>query len=437
MPQLEAADLIRKTIEDNVAIMGDKIKDVQTSEGEERAKLVEELDAVKAQVDGLQSALDEANSRPNFSGVETTGKGEKGKFSMGRFMKLVTGMAQPGQTGFDKEFGYELEVIKMGQELHNTSAVPDQMKTAINASTDAAGGFLIPTELMADIIPELEAQEIAAQAGATIINGMVGNVSWAVDNGGIAAVYVDSEAEETGSESTLTVSSINITPHVAAAFVPLTWAMLAQPAIAMDAYVTKRIGRKLALREDLSYFLGTGSNSEPIGMFNKSSITALSAVTPTTAAWGQGATPTPTVDEDLFELVQTVLAANGLTPGGRFAFVMGSTILANLAVSKNTRHDLVFREKNQALPTSLMGYPVFASTQLDAASGTAHQLGFGDFSESIIARWGTMSFDASNTTETNFRKLRTTVRGVSAHDMAFLQDGSFATGTLNTANAKY
>lgn len=427
MPKFEAADLIRKTIEDNVGELSEKLKSIESAAGEERAKLAEEINKLKAQNEGLQTALDEIKSRPNFSGVETTRSGEKGKFSMGRFVKLLCGVAKPD----DPEYGYEMEVIKLGEGLMDTQAVPDSMKASINAATDAAGGFLIPTELMSDLIPELEAQEVAVQAGATVINGMTGNVSWAVDNGGITAEYVDSEAEVAASETAPTFSTIQIAPHVAVAVVPLTWSMVNQPAIAMEAYVQGRIGRKIALLEDKMAFLGTGSNAEPLGLFNKTGITSVTLSAATGAAWGQGATPAVTVDEDFIALVEQVASSDGLNPAGKLAFVASQKIHANLGAAKDVDGKPLFREPGEWQPSRMVGYPVFSSTQLNASSASAHQIAFGDFSEMLIARWGAMSFSASTETETNFRKLRTSIRGVMAHDVAVLQNGAFAKGTFD------
>ena len=422
MPQLEAVDIIKETVDNLGTEIKATIDEMKATEGGERDKLGVEIKRLEDQITGLQGAIKEATERPSFAGIESTKSAEKGKFSWGRAMKLITGVASHK----DPEYGYEMEVFQAGMETLDYQ--PEQFKTAINASTDASGGFLVPTEAMEGIIGELEANEIAVQLGATVINGMVGNVTWTVSDGGVTAEYVDTEAEADGNESVPTFSNINIKPHVSAAFVPLTWSMLNQPAIALDGWVQSDIAKKIALREDLSFFLGTGSAGEPRGIFENSNVATYTWLTDpmTEAGWGQGASPGQVVDFELLGLMETVVSNNGLMAGAKTGYAMGWKLLFNISATKDNNGQPVFRGTNQAFTDTLMGSPAFATTQLDVAANTDMRIVWGDWSQALIARWGTMAFSASDTTETNFRKLRTTIRGVQAHDTVQLQPKAFA-----------
>ena len=416
MPTIEGLDILRESVEkasENVRVT---LEEFKTAEGEERGKLAERLEGLEKQVTGLNSALKEAESRPNFSGVEVTKSGEKEKFSFGRAAQLVTGIAK----ATDKEYGYEMEVFKAGQE--QMDAQPLELKTAVNAQTDAEGAFLIPTEVMDQIVPELESMEIAAQLGVTIINGLVGNVMWVKEEGSISAVYVDTEAEESGSESVTTFSNIELRPHVCGAFVPLTYQMLRQPAMAMDQFISQRIAKKIALREDLSVFLGTGSNSEPRGVFNDPGITTSTQdLVGLTNVGG-------TSDDSRAALIDAIDAVedNDCFMNGRMGWAASNKVKYALAKVNDADGKPLYGSLETPSLSSLLGYPLLSSTQLkNTADATADRLIFGDWSEVVLGRWGTLALAASDTTETNFRKMRTTIRGIMAHDVAVLQPSCF------------
>jgi len=425
MPQLEMTEIVEKTVGKLGDKLGGLIEELKSATGEKQANFEKDIDDLKEQLEGLQGVLRDAKERPSFSGIEVGKNAEEGKFSFGRMAKLLC--KAPDADINAKEYGYEKEVFSLG--MKEIEFAPGEMKAAIHAATDSGGGFILPSMVMDQIIPELEAMEIAAKLGVTIVNGMQGNVTFVVDDGGISAVYVNTEAEEQGNESASTYSLIEMRPHVVAAFVPLTWSMITQPAISLEPWVRGRIVKKLALREDLSLFLGTGGNSEPLGLFNT---TGVQSHDWSTIKWGEsaggGAAEVPNIHGKLIKHVDLAADANALIDGGRPGWAMSNR--AHYAFSRvcDTDGHPLFMGINEAKPATLVGDPVFSSTQLKSGALADENLIYGDFSQMMLARWGTMAFASSDETETNFRKLRRTIRGVMAHDVAVLQPNAFVQG---------
>ena len=411
-----------KVIDSSIKKLGDNlaqtIDEFQKAEAEKRTELLTKISHLEGQIEGLKAA---AVSRPGLNGVQVTKTGEKEKFSFGRFFKMVAGVVKPD----DKEVGYEAEVCKNMEMQYDR--LPLEMKTAINAATDSGGAFLIPQEVQDQIIPELEAMEINQQLGVTTLNGLVGNISWVVDDGGITAVYVNTEEEETGAESVPTYSMFELRPHVVAGFVPVTFIMLQQSAIALDSWVTSRLASKLGLREDLSVFLGDSASSEPRGILNHAGIGSVDFNNPAIDFVGSDAT----IPIDLRAMILTLAQANvvfssapgfsklGWAASPEAAFGIASTVDAD---GKN-----LFQGPNEAIMSSLMGLPLQFSTQLtnNAGTPTDERLLLGDYSQCVLGRWGTIAFASSDETETNFRKMRRTIRAVMAHDVALTHQEAF------------
>ena len=413
----DAAAILEKSIDALSVKLEASIEAFKTTEGEERSKLEASLKSMSEQIEGLTEVK---TTRPDFSGIEVTKKGEPDKFSFGRMFKMLV---EP-HLFKEKEYGYEAEVYEHTRSLQDD--LPGAMKTSINAATDGAGAFLIPDQVMAQLIPELESMEIAQALGMTTVNNLSGNVSWVVDEGGIAASYLNTEEEQTGAETVSTFSSFEMVPHVLAAFVPVTWAMMTQSAISVDQFVTGRLAKKIALREDLSVFLGDSGASEPLGLFNHAGIQSLD--------WddapmsGPSFGPTAQTVSDGLRLNYKLLTDANVTIGGDISSVGWAASPAaafGIAATKDADSKPLFLGPNDGMISSLLGRPFQISSQLDSGDDTAQRLLCGDFSEAILGRWGTIAFAASGETETNFRKVRTTIRAVMAHDVGVFHQAAF------------
>ena len=218
--------------------------------------------------------------------------------------------------------------------------------------------------------------------------------------------------------------------HVLAALVPMTWKMLNQSSVVLDQWIPKRMAKKLALREDKSLFLGLGSQSEPRGIFNW----GINSKTWATPAWGAIGT-LQNITDQLIKMVEAVVDSNvNLGSASKLAWAMSTKVLFALGSVKDSDGYPIFKEMNAAAPTNLLGYKAYASTQLKASALTAENILFGDFSEAVLGRWGTIAFAASDQTSTNFATLRTSVRAVMAHDVGVMQDLAFCKGASVDVN---
>ena len=412
-----------------------------TADATRKAEIDQKLAAIEARQNELKVFSEQAAAL-SLPGVTAGKKGEKGKFSFGRMAKLLCGVAKIS----DPEYGYEKDVNEtMTKRLES---MPAEFKTALNAATDAAGAFLIPTELQAEIIPELEAMSIAAALGVQQIGGLVGNVNWVREEGAFVASYIDTEVEEAINETTTTFSSIEGRPHVLGAFVPLTWSMINQPAVAIEQWVRGRIAKKIALRRDRSVFRGIGGTSEPLGLLGLTGAAAVPIITwptagvPTAAQWGGGATPAQEISPSLRKMMEKVATNNAFEGATKLGWATTPRFAFGISEVKDRDSNLVFiREAlaagaaNSGVLNSLLGYQLRMSTQLTETATTDEHLIFGDWATVLDLMWGMLAFASSTETETNFRKLRTTIRAVMAHDVIVTQPKAFSAAGKSSTDA--
>jgi hypothetical protein len=85
----------------------------------------------------------------------------------------------------------------------------------------------------------------------------------------------------------------------------------------------------------------------------------------------------------------------------------------------------------------LANYMLKETTQLNTGATTGTEVFYyGDWNQGAEFNWGTLAFASSDSTETNFRKLRVTVRAVGAHDFGWFQPNAFVRNTaLDTTTA--
>jgi HK97 family phage major capsid protein len=422
MPEVQsetykAPEVVKQTIEALGAKLVGVIDELKTSEGAARDALGKEMERIKTQVEGLNSALKNHESRPNFSGIEVGKNGEPGKVSFGRIVQLVTNPKLIDR----KEYGLEADIYRRSQEYADRSDTPPEVKALIGSATDPSGGFLIPTEIQEQIWPELLAGTIAGQLGVTQMNDLMGNVEFIRETAGPTAVYVDSEADPAveGAESGSTFAAISLVPHTLGAFVPLSRNMLIQKPSVIESYVRAELVRRTQIREDLTFFLGTGNNSEPRGVLLDPQVQNYTWTSTAATDWRGTNTNPQKVSGDLIAMADKVSAKNGIGPASKLGWAMGTKTQSALANAMQEGIPL-FRGMNELFPNRLLGIPALASTQLNSAANTTQRLLFGDWSKAYIGRWGGMALAASDEAGPNFRTGRRTIRLLLSHDVCLI-----------------
>lgn len=416
------------------------IEDWRAADVPERAKLEEKIKNLEAAQAKINETLAHA-ARMHLPGVEVGKAGEKNKFSYGRLGKLVLGMVSKE----DAEYGYEVEVSReMHKRMDSIQHASPELAKAINASTGPQGAFLISTEIQSEMIPELEAASVILSLGAQSRSGLVGNINWNRDQGGMAASYIDTESGGAGTATASTFSQMELAPHVYMALVDVTWKMMNQPAAALEPWIRQRLAYKIGLLKDKTAIRGIGASSQPRGLDLTPGIGTLdfAAGTGGTGAATVYTGASQTITKQLMYMMAKLPERDAALPGAKLGWATSPFVVTGLtmALDADGRHLLWSPssgniESSSGRLGSLLGKKIAETSQLAISTADpkvatdTEDLYYGDWNQMIDANWGTLAFSSSDTHNLNFTKALVTIRALGAHDIGVFQPRAFVRGT--------
>lgn len=193
-------------------------------------------------------------------------------------LRALNALANPSDKNAWEAAAFEREVSEAAAKAAGKSArgifVPGEVlraKRDLTVGTSTAGGNLVATELMADsFIDLLRNRSIAVRAGATVMNGLQGNVAIPKQSGAATAYWVAESGAPTESQQTL--AQVSMTPKTVGAFTDFSRRLILQSSIDVEQMVRRDLAAVIALAIDTAALYGTGSNNQPTGLKNISGI---------------------------------------------------------------------------------------------------------------------------------------------------------------------
>jgi HK97 family phage major capsid protein/HK97 family phage prohead protease len=283
------------------------------------------------------------------------------------FVKALNYLSNQGDAQARRDAAFEIEVgeaaAKQYERSSNGIVIPNEvLRRDLVVGTPTAGGDLVDDVLLAGSFIDLLRNRLSiAQAGATMLTGLQGNVSIPRQTSAATAYWVGENASPT--ESQQAIDQVNMTPKTVGAFVDYSRRLLLQSSIDVEGMVRNDLARVIALEIDRAAIYGTGSSNQPQGLTNVSGIGS------------ETLTGTGTFTEYI-AMETDVAAANA--DAGALRYIVNATTRGGL---KGTKKDAGSGEFVFA-DNEINGYPVIVSNQL--ASNDAL---FGDFSMFIMGMW--------------------------------------------------
>ena len=262
---------------------------------------------------------------------------------------------------------FELECSRAIEERVGRDArgffVPLQVqKRVMNATT---GADLIGTDHMADqFIDTLRPNSVVMSLGATVLDGLRGNVSIPKKNGNAGFYWLADDEDVTDSD--LTLGSVTLSPKTVAGSVPMSRRLLKQSSPSIEALVLSDLQRGAALAIDLAALEGSGTNNQPQGVVNITGVNTQAVATAGAPTWAE-----------LVGFESAVADDNALD--GSLAYVTTSAVRGKLKVTpKDAGSGLFLMEGGEA-----NGYPVRVRNGI-----TANRIVFGNWRDVLIGMWG-------------------------------------------------
>ena len=312
-------------------------------------------------------------------------KDGKEKFS---FSKLIYAISTKdwSNAGFEKEL------------------VDQATKKALSAGTTTAGGYMVPAEYIAELIPLLRAKTVTRELGATLLEGLIGSpVEIASQTGGATMYWVCENSAITDSDQT--VGQLSLTPNQAAAMTKMSNRLLRLSNPSVETMVRNDIAAAMARGIDLAVLRGTGSANQPTGIANTVGINTLALGT-------NGATPSI---DNLIDMEYALQLANA--DENKLGWAVHPRTFRGFRKLKDGNNqyyltpDITDRTKS-----TFFGYPIKKTTQIPinltkgSSSGVCSEIYFGNWADVVIAMWGGMEILASMETSDAFAKNQTWVR---------------------------
>jgi len=300
----------------------------------------------------------------------------------------------------------------------------------LTTTPDSAGGYLVPSQEISDLIEMLQAQTTVVRAGATVLQDLKGSpVTIPKQTAGATAYWVSEGSAITASD--LTFGQVALTPKKVAAMVKLSNELLSLSLPQAEAVVRQDLAQQLSLAIDLAALRGSGASGQPTGVANTSGINTISLGT-------NGAYLTSL--DLFFDMISKLEEDNALR--GKLAFICHPKVKAALRKLKTPQYSgdtggeytlpplvTAILATDQALEQAV-GYPILASTQLptNLTKGTSTnctEIYFGNWADLLIGQWGGLSILASPHAGDAFAKDMTWVRVTMVVDVAVRHPESF------------
>ena len=138
---------------------------------------------------------------------------------------------------------------------------------SLTAGTLADGGALVSDEFVPELIELLRAMSVVRTAGPRVLDMPSGSLTMPRQTAAATASYTGEVTNITSSQQTL--DQIQLTGRKLAALTPVSNDLLRQSNPSADQMVRDDLVRVMALREDLAFLRGDGTQNTPKGLLNQ------------------------------------------------------------------------------------------------------------------------------------------------------------------------
>jgi HK97 family phage major capsid protein len=313
--------------------------------------------------------------------------GEAKRFS---FIRLIRALATPNDVAAREAAGFELEcskaVAKRMQKEPKGAFIPmDVMLSGqrdINTTDDS--GLVGTTHMASAFIDVLRNKMVLKEAGARVLDGLVGNLAIPKRTAGASVYWVAEGITTNPTESEASYGSVPLTPKTVGTFTEITRQMLAQSSPAIEQLTRDDLAAAVALGIDLAGLHGTGAANQPTGVAATSGIGSV-------AGGANGLAPN---DDHIIDL-ETAVAVDNADLGALAyitnAKVRGKLKKTDIGTDTGVR---VWDRVNAEYP--LNGYRALVTNQVksDLVKGTSgavcSAIFYGNWNDLLIGMWGAL-----------------------------------------------
>ena len=252
----------------------------------------------------------------------------------------------------------------------------------LTKGTNTAGGYMVATNLLADsFIDILRNRSVLLSAGATLLDGLIGDVAIPRQTSASTAYWVAENAALT--ESQPAFDQVAMAPKTLGGYVDISRKLIKQSSIGVENFVRTDLTRILAIEKDRAGLHGSGSGGQPTGVAGQSGVNLVALGT-------NGAAPTWAT---MVQLETEVAVDNAdIDP---MAYICNAKTRGKLKTTPKeagTNDTMIWDVRDRTTPVN--GYPALVTNQVASnltkgtASGICSALFFGNWRDLIFGMWG-------------------------------------------------
>lgn len=400
--KIDSLDLILSSAD------GEK-RSVTEAENAEYDKLEKEIELLNTQIGRLERqeerkatkakdvAKEEERKAAAVSGASASKSEEREINTLGTKFRFTSGMNQLRNQkpldGVEAELTQEArsEVSASGKDMEGNLAIPAKFVKILRKGDYTATGekrdLTIATEGtdvrpldLQGVIPILAPDPIVARMGASVFQGLNGNLQFPRHNGAASMAW---EGEtDANAETTPTFDKVSMSPNRVGGFIDVSQTFIRQASFDAEAWTRNEINRAFAQAIDTAAINGSGSGDQPTGLLNQSIGSSDVGTNGGAATWA--------VIKGNYENVEAADAGMSMA-----ALTHPSVKYALMGIPKQAsgvEGNFIISDQNNAV-SRVLGHEVYTSTLVPSAltkgTGTAlHAYIVGNFSELLIGQWG-------------------------------------------------
>lgn len=294
------------------------------------------------------------------------------------FLRALHALTNPGDKRAQEMASFEREVSDFAVEKTGRAAqgllVPYDvlcapMKRDLTVGTSTAGGHTVSTDLLSgSFIDLLRKRMVMNMLGATMLNGLVGNVAIPRHSGAATAYWVAESGAPT--ESQQTFDQVTLSPKTVGAYTDFSRKLFLQSSIDIENLVRSDLTKVLGLEIDRVALYGTGSSNQPLGIKGTSGINTkdFSAMAPTYA--------------EIVGLETEVSADNADI--GSLAYLVNARGRGSLKTTEKASNTGQFIWENG---NTVNGYRAEVSNQVEGNGSSTEDYFFGNWADLLIGSW--------------------------------------------------
>jgi HK97 family phage major capsid protein len=327
-------------------------------------------------------------------------------------VRLMDALSNPNDRAAQKRAAFELEVSAEAQRGFGSEFncrgefVPESLlggKRNLDASTTTDGPELVGSNLLAgSYIEVLRNAMVTANAGMTILPGLVGNVEIPRQTAGAASTWISAENGD-ATEGEPQFDQVTLSPKDLACYTQVTRRLLMQSTPSIEGIVMRDLAMAQALGIDKAVLYGSASSGQPRGLALQTGINTLdlAAADPTYA--------------EIIAMITKVLADNALmgTPRWMISPAGWEALMTTSKQASGVEGNFILGDNGR-----IAGYDYNVSNQV-----TTEEYFFGDFSQVLLGEWGGLEIN----TDPYTHSLKGQIRYITFKtcDVAVRQPGAF------------